>query len=80
MKKVSIWGQKLAAAGLGLLMTPLAFAEGETTVDPSKLLDIVDMGGFSTKMMAIGGAVIIIAFIITGIYISIKAQKPARAA
>lgn len=79
MKKISIWYQKALAAGLALALTPLAHAE-EAAADPLTLFNNINLSGFSTKILAIGGSVVLIAFIITGIFIAIKAQKPARGA
>jgi hypothetical protein len=77
MKKVSIWCSKLLAAGVIATASIGAHAEA---VDPSTLLSGVDFSTFNSKLMLIGGGIVILSLIIAGIYVSLKAVKPAKAA
>jgi hypothetical protein len=77
MKKVSIWCSKLLAAGVIATASIGAHAED---VDPSALLSSVDFSTFNSKLMLIGGGIVILSLIIAGIYVSLKAVKPAKAA
>lgn len=79
MKKVSIWCSKLLAAGV-IATASIGAAHAADPVDPSSLLSSVDFSTFNGKLLAIGGGIVILALIITGIYVSLKAVKPAKAA
>ncbi len=78
MQKLSIWGKKLLSAGV--LATASVGAFAADAVDPSSLLGSVDFSTFNSKLLLIGGGIVILSLIIAGIYVSLKAVKPAKAA
>lgn len=79
MQKLSILGKKLLAAGV-LATAGMSGAYAADAVDPSSLLASVDFSTFNTKLFVIGGGIVILSLIIAGIYVSLKAVKPAKAA
>lgn len=79
MQKLTIWGKKLLAAGV-LATAGMSGAYAADAVDPSSLLGSVDFSTFNSKLLLIGGGIVILSLIIAGIYVSLKAVKPAKAA